>query len=182
MYKASGPSRWMIRLAVPNGPRGATTVLLLLLLAIVEDAVAVVVATTGVVDSGTIRCCHPTSCNAFGIGGRDIVVVVVVVPEDVAMCSKVGGFTSTVVLGTAALETLVFVEVAPPPPPPPAPLVLPATSFQLLLLMLLLVLLLAPTTFPATSLILLMLLLPKARPFNVFCLRNCIRVLMVSSG
>lgn len=180
MYKASGPSRWMIRLAVPNGPRGATTVLLLLL-AIVEDDVAVVVATTGVVDSGTIRCCHPTSCNAFGIGGRDIVVVVVVVPEDVAMCSKVGGFTSTVVLGTAALETLVFVEVAPPPPPP-APLVLPATSFQLLLLILLLILLLFALPFPATSLILLMLLLPKARPFNVFCLRNCIRVLMVSSG
>ena len=166
LYNANGPSRWMMRRAVPNGPRGATTVFppvvvvaAAVVAAEVDEAEVVVVATTGVVDNGTIRCCHPTSCNAFGMDRAVIAaaVEVVVVPEEAMV-----GFTRTVVLGGTALGTLTFVVVvvvaiAPSPPPEAVDAAAEVVRWSA-----------PPLPFPATSLILLILLLPKARPFNVF--------------
>lgn len=100
LYNANGPSRWMMRRAVPNGPRGSTTVFPPVVavaatvateVAAEDEAEVVVVATTGVVDNGTIRCCHPTSCNAFGMDRAVIAaaVEVVVVPEEAMVGSLV---------------------------------------------------------------------------------------------
>ena len=70
-----GPSRWMIRRAVPNGPRVATTVGLVVVVAAAAAAVDVVVddlitvdvaaeAAEDVVVAVGKRCFQPTSCIA----------------------------------------------------------------------------------------------------------------------
>ena len=61
MYSAKGPSREMIRRAVPNGPNVAVTAAGLE--AADEDDDAIVVAVVDLLADATVRFFHPTSCN-----------------------------------------------------------------------------------------------------------------------
>ena len=190
-----GPSRWMIRRAVPNGPRVATTVGLLVAVvvavaAVVDDDDVVVVVDdlimvdaaeadeVAVVDDVVVfavgnRCFQPTSCIAEEV--LDDATPPEDDDEDVA-----AAFVPAAAFTFGLIRTVSFgIDLVA--------LFFPSLSAAALVLR-------CSAPFPSKLLFTLVsvasLILPKARPSTfrctlfrcVVCLRNCIRVLIVSSG